>query len=206
MKTCPKCQNPIHDNYLFCPKCGENLKNCRHCGKELPEGANFCPYCGKSMKAETTTPKTPSPEEFADIVSSRRICQTDRVWCWYTYPIIRNNDSLQKEMEFLKLLESAGLQITSIGFEELHDWDDWDYELRSYSSIPELTSDTEAMGFIRGTWKAAGLINNVIVYITFLDSAGPGRDRIYISCKKPDSDTLFNLLCSFEPLYHVELD
>lgn len=57
MKTCPKCQHTANDDYLFCPKCGTNLKNCHHCGKELPEGANFCPYCGKSAKVETAPVK-----------------------------------------------------------------------------------------------------------------------------------------------------
>ena len=54
MIICPKCKHTINSDYLFCPKCGENLKNCCHCGKELPEEANFCPYCGKPAKSETT--------------------------------------------------------------------------------------------------------------------------------------------------------
>ena len=57
MKTCPKCQQTVNDEYLFCPKCGTNLKNCPHCGKMLPEDANFCPYCGKSTKVETAPAK-----------------------------------------------------------------------------------------------------------------------------------------------------
>ena len=54
MKICPQCQHTFNGDYLFCPKCGVNLRNCRHCGKELPEEANYCPYCGKSVKVETT--------------------------------------------------------------------------------------------------------------------------------------------------------
>ncbi len=57
MKICPQCQNAVNSEYLFCPKCGRNLKNCHHCGKELPDGANFCPYCGKSVVANSASVK-----------------------------------------------------------------------------------------------------------------------------------------------------
>lgn len=53
MKTCPKCGKKVNSEYLFCPICGENLKNCRYCGKELPDRANYCPYCGKAEISET---------------------------------------------------------------------------------------------------------------------------------------------------------
>jgi len=63
MKTCPKCQHAVNDGYLFCPKCGTNLKNCHYCGKELPEGANFCPYCGKPIEWRTVAANNTSVEK-----------------------------------------------------------------------------------------------------------------------------------------------
>lgn len=71
MKTCPNCQHTVNDGYLFCPKCGTNLKNCHHCGKELPEGANFCPYCGKSAKVETTPAKDSAAHTQQDNVKTQ---------------------------------------------------------------------------------------------------------------------------------------
>lgn len=63
MKTCPKCQHTVNGDYLFCPKCGTNLKNCHHCGKELPDGANFCPYCGNPVDWRTVVPNNTSVEK-----------------------------------------------------------------------------------------------------------------------------------------------
>lgn len=75
MKVCPKCQHTVNNDYLFCPKCGENLKNCHHCGKELPDGANYCPYCGESVKVETTVSTTQSQGAHANRTSNTN--QTD---------------------------------------------------------------------------------------------------------------------------------
>lgn len=158
----------------------------------------------RQLRCEIWKTDVKNEETFSDsirnAVSSRRAYLDDRIRCWYSYPIVRNKDSLQKEVEFLEMLESAGLRITDISFEELHDWDDWHYDMRSYRRIDELKADTEAMGFIGGTWKAGGRIDGVRIDITLLDSA---YDSIYVTCKMKDHTALFELLCAFEKLYHA---
>lgn len=51
MKQCPKCNATVEETYVFCHKCGADLRIpiCAHCGKELPQDAVFCPWCGKGL-------------------------------------------------------------------------------------------------------------------------------------------------------------
>lgn len=53
MKHCPKCNTAVEEAYVFCHKCGADLRipRCSHCGKELPGDAQFCPWCGKPLPA-----------------------------------------------------------------------------------------------------------------------------------------------------------
>ena len=78
-----------------------------------------------------------------------------------------------KEVEFLETLESTGLRINGIGYEELHDWDSIRWETKEYNSIAELKPDTEAMRFIGGNWTASGKINDKLVCIRFKHILGP---------------------------------
>lgn len=42
---CPRCKNPIENNWKICSSCGIKLKTiCISCGKEIPT-AEFCEYC-----------------------------------------------------------------------------------------------------------------------------------------------------------------
>lgn len=46
--SCPKCEKPVAQDYLFCPSCSEKLKKrCGHCRHVFPEKYEVCPYCGK---------------------------------------------------------------------------------------------------------------------------------------------------------------
>lgn len=45
--TCPHCGAQAAENYKFCPKCGEKVKEeCTSCGTELNKEWKCCPACG----------------------------------------------------------------------------------------------------------------------------------------------------------------
>lgn len=45
---CPKCDAPVHEDYQYCPACGEKMKKrCSHCKHSYPLTFQVCPYCGK---------------------------------------------------------------------------------------------------------------------------------------------------------------
>lgn len=53
MKTCPKCNSQIEDNAKFCNQCGAPLIEaviCSQCGASIPQDALFCPVCGNKIK------------------------------------------------------------------------------------------------------------------------------------------------------------
>lgn len=54
MKQCPKCKISVEETYLFCHKCGRDLRIplCADCGGELPQDAIYCPWCGKQVAEE----------------------------------------------------------------------------------------------------------------------------------------------------------
>ncbi len=50
-KKCEKCQAPIHDSALFCPKCGTKVQRaCEQCGSVVADSDLFCHKCGTSLK------------------------------------------------------------------------------------------------------------------------------------------------------------
>jgi type IV pilus assembly protein PilB len=49
-KLCPKCKNPIGDDFVKCPFCQHELKrSCVRCGVLQEEGWSSCPKCGLSQ-------------------------------------------------------------------------------------------------------------------------------------------------------------
>ena len=46
--NCPRCGEPVKDDYIACPKCCVQLRNvCVNCGRPLEPGWQICPYCGR---------------------------------------------------------------------------------------------------------------------------------------------------------------
>jgi len=50
---CPRCQNIINDEMVYCPRCGLKIEKCPTCGRILMPNAKFCSYCGKPLYQET---------------------------------------------------------------------------------------------------------------------------------------------------------
>ncbi len=44
---CTKCGNPIKDDFVVCPYCGNKQRSCKKCGKHLEHEWQACPYCGE---------------------------------------------------------------------------------------------------------------------------------------------------------------
>jgi uncharacterized BrkB/YihY/UPF0761 family membrane protein len=48
--NCPKCGKIVGANHMFCPYCGERMKeNCPKCAKPLGKGWSVCPHCGEKL-------------------------------------------------------------------------------------------------------------------------------------------------------------
>ena len=48
---CPRCEEPLTKDFLFCPSCAEQVKNnCDSCGQVYLSNYLVCPYCGKKDK------------------------------------------------------------------------------------------------------------------------------------------------------------
>ncbi len=44
--NCPKCGEPVKQDYIACPHCCTQLRNvCPSCGRPLEPGWQLCPYC-----------------------------------------------------------------------------------------------------------------------------------------------------------------
>ena len=49
--SCPKCQEPVGRNFIYCPHCGTSLQNiCPECKKSVEANWKLCPHCGKKLK------------------------------------------------------------------------------------------------------------------------------------------------------------
>lgn len=72
MKHCPKCNQELDSEALFCTKCGakQELK-CVACGAELLEDSKFCIKCGKAVNSEEILEmqNTSKPCEIASNIS-----------------------------------------------------------------------------------------------------------------------------------------
>ena len=52
VRNCPQCGVQVADDYVYCHRCGTDLRilRCMTCQRELPKNAIFCPWCGKAQK------------------------------------------------------------------------------------------------------------------------------------------------------------
>ncbi len=49
--NCPHCDYPTQDDFVVCPRCGQQLRNvCSRCGKTLHPDWKVCPYCTTPVK------------------------------------------------------------------------------------------------------------------------------------------------------------
>ncbi len=70
MRFCPKCNQELDNEALFCTKCGAKQEyKCAACGAELTEDSKFCIKCGKSVINEENLQKQNMPG-FCDNTSS----------------------------------------------------------------------------------------------------------------------------------------
>src|SRR5680860_1235153 len=45
-RTCPKCEEPVLDGFIICPRCRRELRRlCRSCGQPAELHWKICPYC-----------------------------------------------------------------------------------------------------------------------------------------------------------------
>lgn len=55
---CPRCEEPLTKDFLFCPACAEQVKNsCTGCGHIYVSNYVVCPYCGKKDKPKNSLKK-----------------------------------------------------------------------------------------------------------------------------------------------------
>ncbi|MEM3562890.1 MAG: zinc ribbon domain-containing protein [Candidatus Jordarchaeaceae archaeon] len=56
-KLCPKCKQPIKEDWKLCPNCGTPLETkkprCPNCGKQMEPSWKICPYCGEKLVEKT---------------------------------------------------------------------------------------------------------------------------------------------------------
>lgn len=72
-KLCPKCRNPIGDDFIKCPFCQHELKtSCTRCGTLQEEGWSSCPKCGLNQQ-EAALEKVCSECE-AEVLGQWSIC------------------------------------------------------------------------------------------------------------------------------------
>jgi RNA polymerase subunit RPABC4/transcription elongation factor Spt4 len=61
-KSCPNCKRRVHDDYLICPSCRNQLKEpCRSCSKPLSYAWLACPYCGLEKPPREAPRARPRP-------------------------------------------------------------------------------------------------------------------------------------------------
>lgn len=48
--NCPRCGEPVKNDYVACPHCRAQLRNvCGSCGRLLEPGWQICPYCARPI-------------------------------------------------------------------------------------------------------------------------------------------------------------
>lgn len=71
-KICHNCGAEIHEESMFCHKCGEEtgVKKCPKCGYKLSDGSRFCTYCGTEIENNSVNNSQfndTKPEEHGEI-------------------------------------------------------------------------------------------------------------------------------------------
>ncbi len=61
---CPTCGTQLYPGYIYCPKCGLELKiKCSGCDMYIEKSNEYCPYCGEKANKQTLEEdSTPSRE------------------------------------------------------------------------------------------------------------------------------------------------
>ena len=50
---CPHCQHVVHEDFLYCPTCRNQIRHgCAACGRLIDLRWAICPYCGHEQEAE----------------------------------------------------------------------------------------------------------------------------------------------------------
>lgn len=50
-KPCPNCEEPVNQDFAYCPHCAASLQaTCPQCGKAVEPDWKVCPHCGKQLK------------------------------------------------------------------------------------------------------------------------------------------------------------
>ena len=61
---CPRCDTPVREQYVVCPKCGVKLKaSCPNCGEPVEAGWKLCPKCAGSLPTQYENVEKPRRAE-----------------------------------------------------------------------------------------------------------------------------------------------
>jgi uncharacterized Zn finger protein (UPF0148 family) len=63
--SCPRCDESLKAEFIFCPTCQEKIKNtCYSCKHNFNTQFKICPYCGRKQRAlKSNTPKEQKEEK-----------------------------------------------------------------------------------------------------------------------------------------------
>ena len=85
MRLCPKCNQELDNEALFCTKCGARQEHkCATCGAELAEDSKFCIKCGKAVNNK----EIPQKQNTSELCDNTSKISKNKINSNFNYPKI----------------------------------------------------------------------------------------------------------------------